>query len=43
MQFVESQDQIKPNMHDTAVFKQTCKNWNAFTPGEVYSQEDSGI
>ena len=43
MQFVESESEISVSMSDTAIFEDTCSKWNAYIPGEVYMQDDSGI
>ncbi|KAF4632898.1 hypothetical protein G7Y89_g5235 [Cudoniella acicularis] len=43
MQFVESESSISLTMTDTDVFDQTCAAWDAYTPTEVYLQDDSGI
>ena len=43
MQFVESEDDIAISMTNAAVFEDTCAAWNAYTPTEVYLQDDSGI
>jgi hypothetical protein len=43
MQFVESQSDISFSMMDTEAFEDTCQAWNAYTPTEVYMQDDSGI
>jgi len=43
MQFVESQSDIALTMTDSAAFEDTCSAWDAYTPTEVYLQDDSGI
>nr|ABM21603.1 laccase 2 [Sclerotinia minor] len=43
MQFVESESSIAIGMKDTQIFDNTCKNWNAYVPTEVFPQDDSGI
>nr|ABM21605.1 laccase 2 [Monilinia fructigena] len=43
MQFVESQSSIAVRMKDTAIFEDTCSNWNAYVPGELFAEDDSGI
>lgn len=43
MQFVESESSIAIGMKDTEIFDNTCKNWNAYVPTEVFPQDDSGI
>ncbi|PMD44973.1 multicopper oxidase [Hyaloscypha variabilis F] len=43
MQFVESEADIAVSMTDTAAFEDVCKAWDAYTPTEVYLQDDSGI
>jgi hypothetical protein len=43
LQFVESESEIAIDMTDTDIFEETCTNWNAYTPTEVYLQDDSGI
>ncbi|KAH6682559.1 laccase precursor [Halenospora varia] len=43
LQFVESESDIALTMTDAATFDDTCSAWNAYTPTEVYLQDDSGI
>jgi len=43
MQFVENEADIAVSMTDTAAFKDVCAAWDAYTPTEVYLQDDSGI
>ncbi|KAF7892221.1 uncharacterized protein EAF01_010301 [Botrytis porri] len=43
MQFVESQSSIAVGMTDTAIFENTCANWNAYTPTQLFAEDDSGI
>ncbi|KAF7922626.1 uncharacterized protein EAE98_008152 [Botrytis deweyae] len=43
MQFVESQSSIAVGMSDTAIFEDTCANWNAYTPTQLFAEDDSGI
>ncbi|KAJ8062156.1 hypothetical protein OCU04_008716 [Sclerotinia nivalis] len=43
MQFVESESSIAVGMRDTAIFENTCKNWDAYVPTEEFDQDDSGI
>ncbi|KAK6597896.1 Laccase-2-like protein 4 [Botrytis cinerea] len=43
MQFVESQSSIAIGMSDTDIFEDTCANWNAYTPTELFAEDDSGI
>jgi hypothetical protein len=43
MQFVESGSDIAVSLTDMEVFEETCTNWDAYTPTEVYLQDDSGI
>lgn len=43
MQFVESESSIAIGMSDTAIFEDTCANWNAYIPIELFDEDDSGI
>ena len=43
LQFVESESEISISMSNTKIFEETCANWDAYTPTEVYAQDDSGI
>lgn len=43
MQFVESESSIALSMNDTETFENTCTNWSAYVPNELFSEDDSGI
>lgn len=43
LEFVESQSQITMAPADKAAFEDTCVKWDAYTPTEVYLQDDSGV
>lgn len=43
MQFVEREADIAVSLTDTAAFEDVCAAWDAYTPTEVYLQDDSGI
>jgi hypothetical protein len=43
MQFVESESDIAVSMTNTDTFEDTCTNWQAYVPTELYLQDDSGI
>ena len=43
MQFVESESEIAALITDTANFEDICTAWDAYTPTEIFLQDDSGI
>ncbi|TVY83578.1 Laccase-2 [Lachnellula suecica] len=43
MQFVEREDEIAISLTDTDVFMDTCNAWSAYTPNELFAEDDSGI
>lgn len=43
LEFVESQNQITMALADKEDFEDTCTQWDAYTPTEIYLQDDSGV
>ena len=43
LQFVESETSIVSTFDDDTAFADTCDAWNAYTPGQSFVQDDSGI
>ena len=43
LQFVESQDEISLSTVRQQAMDDLCQSWDAYTPTEVFAQDDSGI
>jgi len=43
LQFVERESEIAGTIAQPTVFEDTCSTWKAWTPSEIYPQDDSGI
>jgi len=43
LEFVESMGEISMKLEDKIAFEDTCLRWDAYTPTEIYLQDDSGV